>query len=118
MEPNQNQSSILGKSFTMAEAFENFKRRCAALPSPFERAQQIRKAFPEIADAVLKDGKDSFLGFARLPGNSEKTQMGTPPRWHDNPYCNNEYVFQISRMNHWLPMLYTYFLTQDQYAEI
>lgn len=114
MEPNQNQSSILGKSFTMAEAFENFKRRCAALPSPFERAQQIRKAFPEIADAVLKDGKDSFLGFARLPGNSEKTQMGTPPRWHDNPYCNNEYVFQISRMNHWLPMLYTYFLTQDQ----
>ena len=78
MEPNQNQSSILGKSFTMAEAFENFKRRCAALPSPFERAQQIRKAFPEIADAVLKDGKDSFLGFARLPGNSEKTHGHSP----------------------------------------
>ena len=118
MELTKNHSAILKDSCTMTEAFENFKRRCAALPSPFESAQKIRETFPEIADAVLKDGADSFSGLALLPGNGAKTQIGNPPRWHEDPYHNNEYVFQISRMNHWLPMLYTYFLTgNEDYAK-
>lgn len=114
MESNRKISSILREGCTMAEAFDNFKRRCGALPSPFDNAEKIRKAFPQITDAVLKEGADSFRGLVLLPGNSEKSQVGNPPGWHEDPYRNNEYVFQISRMNHWLAMLYTYFITRDE----
>lgn len=114
MEQTQKNLSILKHPYTMADAFENFRQRCAALPSPFQSAEKIREVFPELADSVLKDGADSLAGFALLPGNSEKSQIGNPPKWHENPYLNNEYVFQISRMNHWLPMLYTYFLTRNE----
>lgn len=114
MEQTRKNSSILKDSCTMTEAFENFKSRCSALPSPFEGAEKIQNVFPELADAVLKNGSDGLAGFALLPGNSEKSQIGNPPRWHEDPYHNNEYVFQISRMDYWLPMLYSYFLTRDE----
>ncbi len=114
MEQTRKNFSILKDSCTMTDAFKNFKNRCAALPSPFEGAKKIQEVFPEIADAVLKNGADGLAGFALLPGNSEKSQIGNPPEWHEDPYHNNEYVFQISRMDYWLPMLYSYFLTKDE----
>lgn len=118
MESTSTPSSVLRASCSMAEAFDHFKQRCAALPSPFENAKRIQEAFPQLADRVLRDGADSFRGLAVLPGSSEPSQMGNPPRWHEDPYHNNEYVFQLNRMNHWLPMLYTYFLTGDEaYAQ-
>lgn len=106
--------TILKPNCTLSDAFHNFKSRTELLPSPFKKAEIIRHAFPEITDAVLQEGNDSFCGWVLLPGNSKKSQIGNPPGWHEDPYHNNEYVFQISRMNHWLPMLYTYFLTQDE----
>lgn len=114
----QTTTSILRDSITMEQAYDNLRQRTKALPSPFDKAKSIQAAFPSIASSVLKEAQDAMDGLVLLPGNSQKSRIGNPPGWHENPYNNNEYVFQISRMNHWLPMMYAYFLTrQESYAK-
>lgn len=109
--------NILKDSLTIDQAYRQFRERVRSGPSPFQRAQVIQKAFPQIADLVLRQAREAEASFVLLPGNSQPSFIGSPPRWHDNPYQNNEYVFQISRMNHWLPMLHAYHLTgEERYA--
>ena len=75
MEQTRKNFSILKDSCTMTDAFKNFKNRCAALPSPFEGAKKIQEVFPEIADAVLKNGADGLAGFALLPGTVKNPKL-------------------------------------------
>lgn len=110
----QIRTHILKEPFTMEQAFHRFRDRAKERASLSDKAKVIGRELPEIITSILKEAEEAKNGFVLLPGNSKKSQIGCPPGWHEDPYHNNEYVFQISRMNHWLPMLYAYSVTKDE----
>ncbi|MBT9779876.1 hypothetical protein GPL15_25730 [Clostridium sp. MCC353] len=110
----QSHNQILKEPLTMEQTFHRFRERTKNNSSLKNKAEIISRELPEIITSVLKEAGDAMNGLVLLPGNGQKSQIGNPPGWHENPYHNNEYVFQISRMNHWLPMLYAYSVTGDE----
>jgi len=54
-----------------------------------------------------------------LPGTGGKPHfVGNPPRWFDNPFHDNEYVWSLNRMFYWIPLLRAFTLTGDpRYAQ-
>ncbi len=111
-------SEILKNGVTVAQVYEEFISQCKTYPNPMEEAQTIASLLPNFTEKTVALADEAKAGIWTLPGCSEKRFIGNPPLWHDNPFQNNEYVFQISRMLHWLPMLNAYHITKDEsYAE-
>lgn len=76
-------------------------------------AKLLQDKHPEVCDEILENAEDAYAGYFLLPGSAQKTFIGDPPKWTENPNNNKEYEYQLNRMNHWLVMTYAYFLTQD-----
>lgn len=82
-----------------------------------QRGETIRRLFPDIYDAQVKQGELFFNGMAVLPGSASPHYIGNPVKWHENPYNDAEYTYFLNRMDHWRSMLETYSLTgDDKYA--
>lgn len=109
---------ILKEGITIQMVYEDFIKQGKSYKNPFEDATMIQNKIPMVAEKTMKLADEAKAGIWKLPGCSEKRFIGNPPLWHDNPFQNNEYVFQISRMLNWLPMLHAYYITKDEtYAQ-
>ncbi|MEG0693701.1 MAG: heparinase II/III family protein, partial [Oscillospiraceae bacterium] len=104
---------ILADDVTLEKLYENMTTRVLSRRDMKKRAQQINCIFPEIAVAVKTEAEDSLKGLLLLPGSSKKSFVGNPPKWRQNPYGNEEYVYELNRMKHWLTLLEAYELTGE-----
>ncbi len=109
-----NSKDILKDGITIKTVYKNFKDSVKKRNSPFDYAQLIKQDFPELVQKVIDSANDALEDIWLLPGYPKKRFIGNPPLWHDNPFNNNEYIFQISRMLHWLPMMQAYLLTKEE----
>lgn len=78
----------------------------------------ISQYYPSWLTEIEENAKTSFEDMARLPGSPELSFMGNPPSWLERRYDDNEYLWQMNRMNHWIWLIYEWAITKDEkYAE-
>jgi len=82
-------------------------------------AGYVKESQPALAQRVVEDANLAMNGMLTLPGTGgEPYFVGNPPLWHDNPVNDNEYVWVLNRMEHWVTLLQAYLLEDNgAYAE-
>lgn len=112
--------TILQEPLNQEELYQRVKNRYKQVEkrrglSVKEKAGQIATLFPEIKEGLLKDAAYAMAGKVKLPGTGGGyAPVGNPPKWTENTYNTNEYIWQINRMDHWLTLLAAYTLTGDE----
>ena len=82
--------------------------------SPRKVAELLRKHFPDSVEAVMRQADEAMHCMLVLPGTGAKPAfVGDPPRWNDNPFNDNEYVWSLTRMRFLLPLLNAAIYTGD-----
>ena len=86
---------------------------------PQQRAAFIRATAPESIPEILRRADQARAGMLLLPGTGGKLQfVGNPPAWHHNPTTDEEYIWQLSRMDHWATLLQAHVLSgEPAYAQ-
>lgn len=71
------------------------------------------------ASDIIKKADEAMEGMMILPGTDSKLYfVGNPPKWHENPVNDKEYVWGLNRTAHWKVLMKAYFLTGDKkYAD-
>lgn len=78
-------------------------------------AEYLRQEHPRQVEAIVREADDARGGRLVLPGTQARPYFtGTPPRWHDNPVRDDEYVWVLNRMFHWKTLLQAFALTGDR----
>jgi len=82
------------------------------------KAFYIRKNLPDLAEITIQKANYALEGLFRLPGTGgKKVFAGNPPDWYRRVNNDNEYLWQLNRMEHWQPLLQAYSLTgEERYA--
>ena len=76
---------------------------------------KLKKCFPEIADAIIKEAEEAYNGMLILPGTMGKRFfVGNPIKWEDNPVGNKEYTYSLNRMGCLKVMAEAYTITGDE----
>ncbi len=79
------------------------------------QAHLIATKFPELKAETIRKADLALEGMLILPGTGAKPHfVGNPPRWFDHPFNDDEYVWTLNRMFHWMPLLRAFSLTGDQ----
>ena len=74
----------------------------------------IREKFPDKAAKIMETANQGVEGFQKQPGTGGKFMfVGKPPRWLANPVNDHEFVWQLSRMDHWVEYIAAFHLTDD-----
>jgi hypothetical protein len=83
------------------------------------QAARIGTKYPRLKSTAIAQADEALQGMLMLPGTGGKPHfVGNPPRWFDNPFQDNEYVWSLNRMPHWTPLLRAFSLTGDaRYAQ-
>ena len=83
------------------------------------KAEWLLANMPSEAANTLSEADRALAGLLVLPGTKGKPfDVGNPPRWHNNPLQDNEYVFTLNRMGHWSILLHAWRLSGRRvYAE-
>ena len=83
-----------------------------------QKARLIGQQFPALKADTVRKADLALQGMLVLPGTSAQPYfVGSPPGWKLNPVQDNEYVWSLNRMMHWIPLLQAYSLTgQGNYA--
>lgn len=112
--------SILARP-TSPEEFHSLatKRLAPQAESLRGQARLINEKFPQLRSEIVDKANLALEGMLVLPGTGAKLHfVGNPPRWFDNPFHDNEYVWSLNRMFHWIPLLRAFTLTGDaRYAQ-
>ena len=78
----------------------------------------INQYYPMWLTEIAENAKTSYQDKVRLPGSAELSFIGNPPSWLERRYDDNEYLWQMNRMNHWIWLIYEWAITKDEkYAE-
>ncbi len=112
--------SILTQPVSRERFYELAQKRFATRASAIRRqAQLIKKEFPRLKSDTIRQADMALKGMLVLPGTVGKPYfVGNPPCWPDNPVNDNEYVWGLNRMAHWVPLLRAYSLTGEEiYAQ-
>lgn len=82
-----------------------------------KRGETIRRLFPDIYAAQVRQGEQCLRGMLILPGSAKPHFIGNPVNWHENLFNDAEYTYFLNRMDHWRRMLEAYSLTgNEEYA--
>ncbi len=79
----------------------------------------IQQRFPDFVDRKLELAQKAMAGHHVLPGGGMKAHdLGSPPRWLDNPVKDPEFLCHLNRMTHWRTLALAYALSEEeQYAQ-
>ena len=73
---------------------------------------------PGFCVRIREEAVLAIQDLVRLPGNPQRSCIGNPPLWLERRYNDNEYLWQMNRMNHWSWMCWQYALEgEEQYAQ-
>lgn len=111
---------VVAPGLTPCACYEQVCRRYAPEREACRRAAAyVWENLPEAANALIAQADQFLEGRMILCGTMGKPFfVGNPPRWHDNPVGDAEYVFMLNRMEHWPVLLHAYYLTGNKaYAE-
>ena len=83
--------------------------------SPEAMAETVHRCFPESAVTLIQQADQAMQGYQVLPGTGMKPYfVGDPPKWHENPCNDNEYVWVLNRLRCVVLLLKAYLLTKDE----
>lgn len=109
-------TDVLKNGVSIKDVLENLRRReqefTQGIPLS-QRAKTIRSLFPEIYETQIANGEQAYNGILTLPGCAEPHFIGNPVKWHENLFHDEEYSYQLNRMDHWKTLLQAYTLTGD-----
>lgn len=108
---------MLKEGVTVKEVLENLKRREEQFREGVtfaERGRMIRRMLPDVYDACMEKAENAYKGLTILPGSPELHFIGNPVKWHENIYGDEEYTYQLNRMDHWRTMAEAYSFTGDE----
>lgn len=78
-------------------------------------SRQLSHLFPAAAEEMMRQAELALGGQWIYPGTKgQPYPIGHPPLWHVDPVGDDEYVWGLNRMPHWLPLLRAYSSTGDQ----
>ena len=108
---------MLKEGITIKNVLENLKHReerfreglCFA-----ERGRMIRRMLPDVYGACMQKAENALQGLTILPGSPKLHFIGNPVKWHENIYGDEEYTYQLNRMDHWRVMAEAYSFTGDE----
>jgi len=112
--------SILGRPTPPDEFHALIAKRMAPRAEVLRgQARLINEKFPQLKAEIILKADAALQGMLVLPGTGAKPYfVGNPPRWLDNPFEDDEYVWSLNRMFHWIPLLRAFSLTGDpRYAQ-
>lgn len=108
---------MLKEGVTVKEVLENLKRREEQFREGVTfagRGRMIRRMLPDVYDACMEKAENAYKGLTILPGSPELHFIGNPVKWHENIYGDEEYTYQLNRMDHWRTMAEAYSFTGDE----
>lgn len=79
-----------------------------------ERGNMIRRMFPEVYEKCMEKAENCLKGLTILPGSPSLHFIGNPVKWHENIYGDEEYTYQLNRMEHWRTMAEAWSFTGDE----
>ncbi len=87
--------------------------------APRDMAQFLQDAHPGAVRRMVSGAQLPLQGMLVLPGTGGKPHfVCDPPDWHTMQFDDEEYVWDLNRMNHWPDLLAAFALTGDRkYAE-
>lgn len=79
----------------------------------------MSQEMPGFLEDTVSRADQGLEGMIKLPGTGGVPKfVGNPPKWFEKMSGDNEFLWQLSRMNPWIPMLQAYILTgEKKYAE-
>lgn len=77
--------------------------------------EYVKENYPEIYNGLVDKANKYLDGYILLPGTGGKfIQIGNPPNWYENLVEDNEYVWQLNRMNYWYTLIDAYIILEDE----
>lgn len=117
-------SQILSVNLTAEELLEQVKEEQHKIFASRgitneERGQFIKSTMPQCEEEILKIANYALDGRVKLPGTGGKYAFaGNPPDWFNKSFKDEEFLWQLNRMDHWLHLLYSYSMTgEEAYAK-
>lgn len=110
-------TKILKEGITVKDVLENLKLREQQFRQGVsfkERGRIIRRILPDVYDACMEKAENCLKGLTLLPGSPDLHFIGNPVKWHENIYNDEEYSYQLNRMDHWRTMAEAYSFTGDR----
>lgn len=107
--------SRLKEGADIKTAYEETKRRCRNRQVQMEKAAHfIRDHDPDYERELMEKARQYRDGMLVLCGTMGKPYfVGNPPRWKENPLGDNEFVWQLNRMEHWTTLIRAFYLSGD-----
>lgn len=95
-----------------AELLTNLRSRLERMDS---KRTYIANHMPELVQETIANAELSYQGMIMLPGTGGVREfIGNPPEWLERRHNDNEFLWQLNRMNHWQEMLEAFTLTKDE----
>ena len=105
---------------TIESAYRQFKEQSRGqIEALLESSSFIGREYPEYKSQIVSKAEMFMEGRMVLCGTMGQPYfVGNPPRWTENPLNDNEFVWQLNRMDHWVTLVHAYYLTgREQYAK-
>lgn len=110
-------AQILKEGITVKNVLDNLKQREEKWKGEVSFAQRgriIRRILPDVYEACMEKAENALKGLTVLPGSPELHFIGNPVKWHENIYGDEEYTYQLNRMDHWRVMAEAYSFTGEE----
>lgn len=114
-----NISALLKDGYTLNMLYEITKERCTVYQKKMqESCRFVREKCEDYQMEIIKQANQYMQGMMVLCGTMGKQYfVGNPPKWSENPLNDNEFVWQLNRMEHWVTLIRAYYLTgEEKYA--
>lgn len=95
-----------------SELLANLRSRLEPMDA---KAAYIASHMPELVRETIDNAELSLKGMIKLPGTGGVREfVGNPPNWLERRHNDNEFLWQLNRMNYWQELLEAYSLTKEE----
>lgn len=110
------QTHLFKDGFTLEDAFQFTRERCAVFQRQLEQqCRFIEENCTAYQQEIICQADQFMEGKMVLCGTMGKPYfVGNPPKWMENPLHDNEFVWQLNRMEHWNTLIRAYYLTKEK----
>lgn len=107
-----NIQALLKDPISTRELLANLRNRLEPMAV---KSKYITENMPELVQETIANAEKAYQGMIKLPGTGGVPEfVGNPPCWLERRHNDNEFLWQLNRMNHWQDLLEAYSLTQEE----
>ncbi len=104
--------ACLQEPLTASELLARLRSRLEPIQ---EKSAYIREHMPDLVRETIDNAELAYNGLLKLPGTGGVREfIGNPPVWLERRHNDNEFLWQLNRMNHWQDLLEAYSLTGNE----